>query len=150
MACYGPGPRRVLAAGVLAASLLAVQGRAAEALTHGSSGQSCSEHAQAGMRDCLAQQLAASTALLRQAEENAGAAIARWDEDARFINAARSALVASNGAFNRYARAQCALAAALVGGGAGNARELRRLGCLNELNLVRARTLQAQSALPPR
>lgn len=101
------------------------------------------------MRECLAKKSDESNAVLRRAEEQAIAALSKWDEDAKFINLAKNKLRASSKAYERYRDAQCAFAAALGGGAIGNALEMRRLSCLIGLNIERAKQLtSAASALP--
>lgn len=142
--------------GLFASALLAAQARAAEApaaavtATIGAAEQ-CSANGQAGMRECLQQQLSSSTAALKQAEVKAAAAIGTWDENAKYIKLAKSKLQASNAAFQKFAVAQCAFAASLGGGAAGNALELRRLACSADLNTQRAAQLNRDiDTLPQR
>lgn len=99
---------------------------------------------QADLRRCLASAAVASAAELAQANRDAITAIAGWDEDARYRLAASAALRESQRSFEQYRAAQCAFAAALGGGAAGNALALRRLTCVSELNRVRAANLRKQ------
>lgn len=104
---------------------------------------------QANMRRCLASAAAESAADLAQAEREAVAAIARWDEDARYRLAASAALRQSQRSFEQDRAVQCAFAAALGGGAIGNALALRRFACMTDLNRMRAAWLRRQGrALP--
>jgi hypothetical protein len=95
------------------------------------------------MRECLEKESRASNAALKQAEEQAAAAISKWDEDARLIDLAKKKLRASNKAFEQYRDAQCAFAYSLGGGAIGNALEMRRLACRIELDMERIKQLNA-------
>lgn len=141
---------RVTFVALIASAILASQSKAAEAPPAPGALAACSHLSQAGMRDCLALEAQRTAAVLAQAASDAAAAIARWDEDARYAGAAASGLKASNAAFGRYRQAQCALASALAGGGAGNAREISRLACVAELNTRRAAELAQVRQLAPR
>ena len=113
--------------------------------------EECSAFSQAGMRACLAAKATESQQRLTQAEEAAASAITRWDEDLSYTRAALAKLAASSKDFSRYRGAQCAFAASLRGGGAGNAHEMGRLACVAELNGRRAAQLRdAVSDLPPK
>ncbi|NIF49376.1 DUF1311 domain-containing protein [Enterobacter sp. Ap-1006] len=103
--------------------------------------EACSEYAEAGMRDCLIKQSKESEQVLEKASKSAAARIAEWDEDQRYIEKASAALETSNQRFIHYRNGQCQLAASLSGGAAGNAREIRRLSCIAELNYGRAEQL---------
>jgi uncharacterized protein YecT (DUF1311 family) len=110
-----------------------------------------STSSQAGMRDCLDKKARASAAELGKAEQQVREAIAKWDEDAQYLELAKTRLAAANAQFARYRDAQCAFNASLSGGGAGNATELRRLACVHELNLRRIEQLKAALVdLPPK
>ncbi|MFP5390974.1 MAG: lysozyme inhibitor LprI family protein [Gammaproteobacteria bacterium] len=111
--------------------------------------QVCSAHSQAGLRDCLVAQLKESGEVLARAEAQAGKDLAAWDEDARYIRQAQNRLKAAGSAHARYVQSECAFAAALVGGAAGNASEQRRMACVIRLNTARARQLaESTGALP--
>ncbi|WP_454725042.1 MULTISPECIES: lysozyme inhibitor LprI family protein [Cupriavidus] len=113
--------------------------------------EACGTGSQADMRDCLAGKAHASEHALKQAEQRAVAALAAWDEDAKYATAAVRALRASGAAFARYRDAQCEFATALGGGAAGNTREILGLACVAALNAQRARQLgDAVADLPPR
>lgn len=102
-----------------------------------------------GMRDCLAAKATASEAALKQAEDTVRSALAKWDEDAKYISLAKARLESSGKAFAKYREAHCAFAASLGGGGIGNALEMGRLACVFELNTKRAEQLKsAGSDLP--
>lgn len=105
--------------------------------------EECSDNSQDGMRECLAKKAQASTAELAKAEQRVRAAIAKWDEDAQYLERAKARLDAASKQFAQYRDAQCAFNASLSGGGAGNSNEIRRLACVNELNLTRIVQLQA-------
>lgn len=111
--------------------------------------EECSAASQAEMRDCLAKKAESSRRALRQAEENVASILSKWDEDSKFVGQAKARLAASHKEFSRYREAQCDFSASLSGGGAGNAREMRRLACVSELNGRRAEQLRdAVSDLP--
>jgi hypothetical protein len=113
--------------------------------------EECGAYSQAGMRECLAKKSRESAFALKQAESKAVAAIAKWDEDAKYVALAKEKLKASDAAFERYREAQCALAASLGGGAIGNALEIRRLACVTDLNRLRAESVSAAAtALPSR
>ena len=103
--------------------------------------EQCSAYSQAGMRECLEKKSRASNAALKRAEEQATAAISKWDEDARFIDLAKKKLKAANKAYEQYRDAQCAFAYSLGGGAIGNALEMRRLTCRIELDIGRIKQL---------
>jgi uncharacterized protein YecT (DUF1311 family) len=109
----------------------------------------CSAFGQAGMRECIEGKAHESTATLKLAEEAARDAIAKWDEDARFISAAKARLAASNKAFVRYRETHCALVESLGGGAIGNALAIRRLACVSGMNTQRAEALSASVAALP-
>ncbi|WP_020201815.1 lysozyme inhibitor LprI family protein [Cupriavidus sp. WS] len=133
---------------VLAASLLAMPAQAGGVED---ARAACSAGSQAGMRDCLAGKARASEHALRRAERQAVAALAAWDEDARYATAAARKLKASGAVFARYRDAQCEFAAALGGGGAGNTHEMLGLACVAEMNARRAAQIgSAVADLPPR
>lgn len=137
--------------GLFASALLAAQARAAEAPAATGAAEQCSANSQAGMRECLQQQLSSSAAALKQAEVKAAAAIGTWDENAKYVKQAKATLQAANTAFQKFAAAQCAFASSLGGGAAGNAREIRRLACSADLNTQRAAQLNSDiAALPQR
>ena len=141
--------------GLFASALLAAQARAADAAPAAVAGvapgaaEQCGANSQAGMRDCLQQQASSSAALLKQAQDQAAAAIGNWDEDAKYVKQAKAKLQASNLAFDKFAAAQCAFAASLGGGAIGNALELRRLACSADLQAQRAAQLHRDSAALP-
>lgn len=113
--------------------------------------EECGAYSEAGMRECLAKKAHQSAMVLRRAEEQALAALSKWDEDAKFINVAKEKLRVSNKAYTQYRDAQCAFAASLGGGAIGNALELRRLSCLVGLNNGRTKQINADSSeLPPK
>jgi hypothetical protein len=103
----------------------------------------CSGYSQAEMRVCLDNKAAASAAELSKAEQRVREALAKWDEDPKYIQLASARLEAAIKQFTRYRDDQCAFNASLSGGGAGNSTELRRLACVTELNLRRADQLKA-------
>ncbi len=108
--------------------------------------EECSTFPQAGMRDCLATQAENSRIALRRAEEKLANTLSKWDEDDQYVNQAKERFASANKAFAKYRDRQCALSAALSGGGAGNAREIRRLACIAELNNLRAGQLSKAAA----
>lgn len=140
-----------VAAGLVATPLAASAAPAQAAAVQGERAlrEECSANSQADMRGCLAGKADDSQKALKQAEDAALGTLAKWDEDAKYVNAAKAALGAANKAFARQREAQCAFAASLGGGGAGNAREMLRLACVAELNNRRAEQLRdAVSSLP--
>ncbi len=104
--------------------------------------EQCSTSSQASLRDCLAHQAKNSQQALQQTEESAADALKQWDESDRYADQARARLAASNQAFAQYRDAHCGFMASLVGGGAGNAHEIRRLACTAELDGNRAAQLR--------
>jgi uncharacterized protein YecT (DUF1311 family) len=111
--------------------------------------EECSAFSQAGMRDCLAEKAEASHKALRRAEKKIAGTVSKWDEDDKYVNQAKAKLTASNRKFAQYRETQCEFAASLSGGGAGSAREVRRLACVSELNNRRAQQLRdAASDMP--
>lgn len=113
--------------------------------------EECSAHSQAGMRECLEAKVRESQAALEQAESEVRGALVKWDENARYRDAARARLDVSNKDFARYRASHCAFSASQAGGAAGNAQEMRRLACVYELNDQRARQLRTAAAeLPAR
>lgn len=128
---------------------LAIAASAAPALGERALREECSGASQSDMRDCLAKKAESSQRALRQAEEKAASALSQWDEDGRYVSQAKARLAASHKAFSRYRETQCDFSASLSGGGAGNAREMRRLACVSELDARRAEQLRdAFSDLP--
>lgn len=114
---------------------------AAEAMDERSVREVCSDGSQADMRACLAKKAADSATNLKQAEGKALAALGKWDEDAKYVSAAKARLDASGKAFAKYRDAQCAFNTALGGGAIGNALDMRRFACVYELNARRAEQL---------
>lgn len=142
LAVIGLGLLAVLPQSVLAASITAVASERALR-------EECSAFAEAGMRDCLAKKAGESQASLQQAEKDAATTLSKLDEDGRYLIEAKTKLISSNKAFEKYRQTQCDFSSSLTGGGAGNAREIDRLACLAELNNRRAKQLRdAVSTLP--
>ncbi|WP_244206586.1 lysozyme inhibitor LprI family protein [Caballeronia pedi] len=112
--------------------------------------EECSEFSQAGMRDCLAKKADESQQALTRAESNTTSALAKWDEDDKYVRAAKTDFANSNRAFAQYRSAQCKFSASLSGGGAGNAHEIQRFACVAELNDNRAEQLRAAASRLPR
>jgi hypothetical protein len=111
--------------------------------------EACSNHSQAGLRDCLTEKVKQSRSELIHAEELAAKTLSGWDEDSRYIRIAQGNLAESNSAFARYREAQCEFSASLSGGAAGNAREIRRMACVASLNGSRADDLRRTSSETP-
>ena len=132
---------RILIAGSV---LLAVQAQARDGAMDG-----CGEHSQAGIRDCLSKKVEEGTAQLKQAEDQAAQAIAKWDEDAKYVKAAKARLQTASAAFKKYSQAQCAFVSALGGGAIGNALENRRMACVVDLTAARVAQLTADTASLP-
>lgn len=107
--------------------------------------EQCSADSEAGVHDCLEKKAHESEKALEDAEHKAGDALAKWDEDANYVNWAKTRLQLSSKAFERYREAQCAFAASMGGGAIGNALDMRRLACMTELNDRRAEQLRAAS-----
>jgi hypothetical protein len=109
----------------------------------------CFAYSEAGARDCLTKNLRKTEHALKTAQDKAVATLSKWDEEARYIAAARQRLHASAAAFERYRQAQCAFAYSLGGGAIGNALDMLRLACEIELNSKRATEVSnAISTLP--
>jgi uncharacterized protein YecT (DUF1311 family) len=105
--------------------------------------EECSTESQASMRECLQKKADASDADLGEVEQLVRATIAKWNEDPKYIEQARARLDAANRQFTAYRDAHCAFNASLSGNAAGNAREIRRLACVHEINLKRIQQLKA-------
>lgn len=96
--------------------------------------EQCEKFSQYDIRECLKKLEADSTAKLKQAEAKAAAAIASWDESDTYIKDAGAKLRAANTSFARDRQVQCAFASSLIGGGAGNSHEIRRMSCVVDMN----------------
>ncbi|SAK70437.1 hypothetical protein AWB80_03668 [Caballeronia pedi] len=103
--------------------------------------EECSEFSQGEMRECLAKKADESQQALTRAENYAVGALTQWNEDDKYIRAAKANLAKSNKAFARYREAQCGFFRSLGGGAIGNALEIRRFACVAELNGNRAEQL---------
>jgi uncharacterized protein YecT (DUF1311 family) len=86
---------------------------------------------------------------LNAAEQKAMGALSKWDEEPKYVAAAKEKLRASNAAFAQYREAQCALAYSLGGGAIGNALDIRRLACAIEQNSKRVAELAAAVSRVP-
>ncbi|QFZ83297.1 DUF1311 domain-containing protein [Variovorax paradoxus] len=105
----------------------------------------------AAVRTCLDKKQAQSEVVLKRAEAQARKAIARWDEDDKYIDLAKTRLAVSSRAFAKYRTEHCAFAASMGGGAIGNALEMGRAACGAELNQRRAEQLRLLvSELPPK
>jgi uncharacterized protein YecT (DUF1311 family) len=140
---------RILLAGAFALPGLSGGVWAAELQSERAALEQCGAYSEAGMRECLAKKSHESATSLKLAEEQAIAALSKWDEDAKYVNLAREKLRASSKAYEQYRDAQCAFASALGGGAIGNALELRRLSCLVGLNTGRVKQLNTDLAALP-
>lgn len=103
--------------------------------------EECSASSQPGMRGCLAKKVEISQTALKQAEEKMANAIAKWDEDSKYVVVTKAKYIASNEAFSKYREKQCEFSASLSGGAAGNAHDIGLLACTAELNNRRAAQL---------
>lgn len=113
--------------------------------------EKCSYDSQAGMHDCLAENVRESSRVLASAEKKLASALARWDERPKFVRKAGRQFISANAAYLTYRDAQCTFAYALGGGAIGNALELRSLACVYGLNMERAGQLtHLASTLPPK
>lgn len=139
----------VVIVGLFASALLAAQASASAPAQKTGAAEKCSANGQAAMRDCLSQKLAESATLLKQAEEQSLARIAKWNEDANVIKLAIARLQESNAAFKKFRTAHCAYASSLGGGAAGNAPEIRRHACAVDANMQRADQLKSAIASLP-
>lgn len=92
---------------------------------------------------------AASEHVLVLAERAASSAMARWDEDPKYIRSASVALKTSSKSFMQFRHAQCGFVASLGGGAIGNALTLRRLACVTDLNRQQAASIQQAVANLP-
>jgi Lysozyme inhibitor LprI len=104
---------------------------------------------QADRLDCMTREAGVSAAKLAGAEQSIDSALAAWDEDARYVAAARARLAESRAAFGRYRSAHCGFTASLGGGAIGSALEMRRLTCVIGINEVRTTELRALAAQLP-
>jgi uncharacterized protein YecT (DUF1311 family) len=111
---------------------------------------SASFFSQVEVRECLEKKARASEVALKRVEEKALSAIARWDEDAKYISIAKAKLKTSGEEFVKYRDAHCAYMSSLGGGAIGNALEMRRLACVFELNSRRAEQLSSSIVDLPR
>lgn len=103
------------------------------------------------MRECLAKKADESQQALTRAGNSAVSALTQWNEDDKYVRAAKTNLAKSNKVFARYREAQCGFLTSLGGGAIGNALEIGRLACVAELNGNRAEQLRdAASALHSR
>lgn len=100
--------------------------------------EACSAFSEAGMRECLDNEVDESSRILAQAEDDLRRAISKWDEDGKYIRSAKAKLAMSHEQFIAYREVHCAFWASLSGGGTGDAHEVRRLACAAELNSRRA------------
>lgn len=100
----------------------------------------------AGMLACVVAKAAASKRALDRAEVAARAALPKVDPWPRFVAEAQQHFAQSRRDFARYRAAQCAFNASLAGGAAGNSREIMRLACIAELNMLRAAHLRLLTA----
>ncbi len=96
--------------------------------------EQCNQFSQFDIRECLKKLATDSAAALKQAEARAAAAIASWDESDTYIKDAGAKLRAANASFARDRQVQCAFASSLIGGGAGNSHEIKRLACVADMN----------------
>lgn len=111
--------------------------------------EQCSGNSEATMHDCLEKKARESDKALKDAEHKTADALAKWDEDEKYVSQAKTKLQLSSKAFERYREAQCAFAASIGGGAIGNALDIRRLACLTELNDRRADQLRAAASRLP-
>ena len=113
--------------------------------------EECSAYSQAGMRKCLEKKANASAAELGKAEDKVRKSLAKWVEDTKYIDLAKSKLETSSKEFARYRETHCAFNASLGGSAIGNALEIRRLACVFELNSRRTEQIRyAVTDLPLR
>ena len=110
----------------------------------------CGGNSQAGIRQCLEIKARENAQLLRQAENRLFAAIAKWDEDQKFIKAATAKFTAANKAYATYRTTQCAFAASLGGAAIGNALPMRQLACPIDLDSARTQLLNISAGTLPR
>jgi uncharacterized protein YecT (DUF1311 family) len=135
----------------LAALLLHCSSVAEPVLNQRALREECGALSQAHMRDCLTTKANESKESLRQAEADAVRVLSNWDEDEQYVEHAKTELAAAGRAFAQYRQMQCGFSSSLSGGAAGNARQIRRLACVAELNNQRAEQLrQAVYGLPGR
>ncbi|NHZ92813.1 DUF1311 domain-containing protein [Massilia sp. CCM 8733] len=135
---------------LLATPMTALQANAAATTPIIDAAEKCNQFSQADRRDCLDKMVVDSAVALKQAEARAAAAIAGWDEDDKYIMAAKARLKASVAAFARFRQVQCAFATSLRGGAAGDAHEISRLACVADINTQRSLQLARETADLPR
>jgi uncharacterized protein YecT (DUF1311 family) len=92
------------------------------------------------VRECVEKKAAESEQALKDAEKALLEKLLHWDEDAKYINAARKAIALEEKTFIKYRKDRCALSASMAGGSFGTS--IRRDGCLAELNDRRAKQLR--------
>ncbi|MDR2093061.1 MAG: DUF1311 domain-containing protein [Azoarcus sp.] len=88
---------------------------------------------------CLKAKVAESEKTLKAAEKAAIEKIVQWDEDDKYINATRTAILVSGKTFLQYRKDHCALSASMAGGSLG--ASMRHDSCIIELNNRRAKQL---------
>lgn len=111
--------------------------------------EECAALSQNDMRTCLEKKSMASERELALAEQAASLALARWDEDPKYIRSASAALKTSSKSFMQFRDAQCRFVASLGGGAIGNALTLRQLACVTDLNRQQAASIQQAVANLP-
>jgi uncharacterized protein YecT (DUF1311 family) len=104
----------------------------------------CSETSisQGDLTRCLEKKAAESNNTLKQAEDYVLASLSRWDTDKEYIDLAKTRLIAAGKTFAQFRADQCSFARSLGASAIGNALEMRRLACVAELNLRRAKQLR--------
>lgn len=127
------GPALVVMA-VFTSPLVAIEATAAQspaAAPHVVAAEKCSESSHTGRRACFGQLVGESMLSVKKAEGDALAKIARWFENERYHNVARTKMRAAGASYARYREARCAYLDALN----GNERGTTRLTCLAQKNL---------------
>lgn len=110
----------------------------------------CSQRgSQTDMRDCVAEKAANSEKALNTAYQAIQQALQKWDEDMKYVSAAKKEMASSSKQFERFRKNHCDFMRALAGGAAGNTNEIMRLACVTEANLLRASQLNAAAARLP-
>jgi uncharacterized protein YecT (DUF1311 family) len=92
--------------------------------------------------ECVEKKAAESEKTLKEAEKAALGKLAQWDEDEKYINAARKAVAVSGKTFIQYRKDHCDMSVSMLGLARGVVIKRVRDSCLAELNNRRAKQLR--------
>ncbi len=102
-----------------------------------------SEFGQSAVLDCVLNEAKQSTIVLGATKLNAVNTLANWDEDKKYIQAAKKALQISHRDFELYRKSFCDFRSSLAGGGAGNSHAIATAACIADLNISQVEKLGA-------